>query len=573
MTGLTTVTGLTGGTAYTFQIRAVNAAGPGAASDGSEPATPTGPPLAPTGFSATAGVLKAALAWANPSDTTITKYQYRQSADGGNNWSPDWTDIPLSDASTTSYEVTGLTGGTAYTFQVRAVNDAGPGAATDTVTVTPVAAAPLAPPDFSAIEGDESAALSWTAAADNGAPITKYQYQQDGGAWSDIPDSAPGEANALSFTVTGLTNGTEYTFKLRAVNSIGVGAETDSKTATPGAPPGAPSGLEAVAGAATVKLSWTLPGNLSITAYQFRQSADDGSTWNPDWTEITGSGAATFEYTVERLVHGIEYTFEIRAMRGNVAGPESSVTATLKPAKPVVTAEAGVEQVTLKWDDPNDVSITGYQVKQDTGAWTAIAGSGRATVEHTVTGLTNGTEYTFQIRAIQGTVAGTESDAVTTTPQGVPLAPTDFSATRGDASVLLSWTAANDNGSTLTKYQYQEDEGAWTDIDNSAPGGANALSFTVTGLTNGTEYTFKLRAVSGLGNGAETAERTATPVAAQAAEINLWSTTLTVGKHSSEDEFGYNLQYKYDSFVERLVRDGPWSARVSGREAPRAVGC
>ena len=30
---------------------------------------------------------------------------------------------------------------------------------------------------------------------------------------------------------------------------------------------------------------------------------------------------------------------------------------------------------------------------------------------------------------------------------------------------------------------------------------------------------------------------------------------------------------KIDSFVERPVRDGPWSARVSGREAPRAVGC
>ena len=365
-----TVTGLTGGTAYTFQIRAVNAAGPGAASDGSEPATPTGPPLAPTGFSATAGVLKAALAWTNPSDDTITKYQYRQSADGGSNWSPDWTDIPLSDASTTSYEVTGLTAGTAYTLQVRAVNDAGPGAATDTVTVTvtPVAAAPLAPPDFSATEGDGSAILSWGAADDNGAAITKYQYQQDSGAWIDIDDSAPGGDNALSFTVTGLTNGTEYTFKLRAVNSIGEGAAPAQAIATP----------------------------------------------------------------------------------------------------------AGVPLA------------------------------------------------------------------------GVPLAPTGFSATRGDASVILSWTAAANNGAPIKKYQYQQD-GSWKDIPDSAPGRANAVSFTVTGLTNGTTYRFRVRAVSGLGNGAETAERTATPVAAQAAEIELWSATLTVGKRSEQNEFGYNLQYSYGS--------------------------
>ena len=164
-----------------------------------------------------------------------------------------------------------------------------------------------------------------------------------------------------------------------------------------------------------------------------------------------------------------------------------------------------------------------------------------------MTGLTNGTVYTFKLRAVNSLGAGGETGEKGVTPAGVPLAPTGFSATRGDGSVLLSWTAANDNGAALTGYQYQQDGGAWTDIDNSAPGGANALSFTVTGLTNGTIYTFKLRAVNSEGAGAETAERTATPVAAQATEINLWSATLTVGKRSEKNEFGYNLQYNYGS--------------------------
>ena len=99
-------------------------------------------PGAPTGFSATAGSGMVDLTWANPNDATITKYQYQQSTDGGSNWDPDWKDITDSEASTNSYEVTGLTGGTAYTFQVRAVNAAGPGDATDTVTATPAAANP-----------------------------------------------------------------------------------------------------------------------------------------------------------------------------------------------------------------------------------------------------------------------------------------------------------------------------------------------------------------------------------------------------------------------------------------------
>ena len=81
-------------------------------------------PGAPTSFSASAGPAKVALAWANPNDTTITKYQYRQKE--GSGAFGNWKNISGSDASTTSYDVTGLTVGTAYTFQVRAVNAAAP---------------------------------------------------------------------------------------------------------------------------------------------------------------------------------------------------------------------------------------------------------------------------------------------------------------------------------------------------------------------------------------------------------------------------------------------------------------
>ncbi len=90
----------------------------------------------------------------------------------------------------------------------------------------------------------------------------------------------------------------------------------------------------------------------------------------------------------------------------------------------------------------------------------------------------------------------------------VPTAPQNFTATPGDGQVALSWTApASDGGSAITKYQVSKDDGAnWTDV------GLNT-TYTFTGLTNGTTYTFKVRAVNGAGNGAE-ASTTATPVAA-----------------------------------------------------------
>lgn len=94
-------------------------------------------PAKPTGARATGGNANVMLAWADPSDATIAKWQYRQKA--GTGAYGDWTDLPGSGASTTSYTVTGLTNGTAYTFQIRAVNSTGAGGASDEVSATPTA--------------------------------------------------------------------------------------------------------------------------------------------------------------------------------------------------------------------------------------------------------------------------------------------------------------------------------------------------------------------------------------------------------------------------------------------------
>ena len=96
----------------------------------------TAAPGQPADFDASVGRSQVALSWDDPGDPTITKYQYRQSADGGQSWSPDWTDVSNSDKGTTSHMVSGLTIGTEHTFSVRAVNDAGSGSAAS-ITITP----------------------------------------------------------------------------------------------------------------------------------------------------------------------------------------------------------------------------------------------------------------------------------------------------------------------------------------------------------------------------------------------------------------------------------------------------
>ena len=88
---------------------------------------------------------------------------------------------------------------------------------------------PDPPVNAKATASSAQVSLSWEAPADDGgSKINRYAYRQkeNGGAfseWVDIPDSRPGEANAGSYTVTGLTNGSTYTFELRAVNINGGG--------------------------------------------------------------------------------------------------------------------------------------------------------------------------------------------------------------------------------------------------------------------------------------------------------------------------------------------------------------
>ena len=80
-------------------------------------------PGKPTGFSATGGDAEVSLSWSNPNDTSITKYQVRHKADSSFADGDDlWEDITGSGSGTTSHTVTGLTNGTEYVFQIRAVN-------------------------------------------------------------------------------------------------------------------------------------------------------------------------------------------------------------------------------------------------------------------------------------------------------------------------------------------------------------------------------------------------------------------------------------------------------------------
>ncbi len=199
-------------------------------------------PAAPTAVTGTPGDGSVTVSWTAPSTggAPIDEYVVQYSSDGGSTWTDDSTN---SDA--TSYTVTGLSNGTGYVFKVRAVNDANaalpndvpPGpysAATGTVTPAPAPPTPLppsAPTNVVAIAGNSQAIVTWGAPVSPGSfPVSSYRVTASPGSQACITSS-------LSCTVSGLSNGTSYTFSVTALSGAGWGASASAGPVTPNTGP------------------------------------------------------------------------------------------------------------------------------------------------------------------------------------------------------------------------------------------------------------------------------------------------------------------------------------------------
>jgi hypothetical protein len=168
-------------------------------------AIPSSPPEAPAGLAVTTGDGEVGLSWTTPADngSAIIRYEYRVREDGETSWDPDWTEVADSDASTTGYTVGNLTNGTAYTFEVRAVNGSGAGTSAGVRAVPGTAPAlgvgGCADGFFVGNPGSNTGLVS-----DCGALVAIRNHWTEGSGNADLPSTHPlrtwglGESAAIS---------------------------------------------------------------------------------------------------------------------------------------------------------------------------------------------------------------------------------------------------------------------------------------------------------------------------------------------------------------------------------------
>ena len=400
------------------------------------------------------------------------------------------------------------------------------------VTVHDAQATAPGAPGLQAAAGNQSATLRWTPPGDDGgAPVTGYEYSRDGGA----PVVADG---AESHTVGGLENGTDYAFRLRAVNRIGRGAWSAAQTVRP-VPRTlrlTPSALvvdEGTSGSYTVELTEAPTGTVRVTiaghagtdvTLSRNRLTFTTTNWDtPQTVMVTASedsdavdDTVTLTYTVSGggydgvMLPDLEVTVAdndggIVAVPASLTVAEGGtgsyvLTLTRRPTSPVTVTVAVGGGVTA---NPATLTFTAgnFQTVQTVNV-TAAQDSDRkdavVTLRHAATG---GGYAVVAGDARSAPVAVTVHDAQATAP-GAP----GLQAAAGNQSATLRWTPPNDDGGApVTGYEYRRDDGAPVATDG-------AESHTVGGLENGADYTFEVRAVNRIGAGAWSAAKTVRPV-------------------------------------------------------------
>lgn len=269
-----------------------------------------------------------------------------------------------------------------------------------------------------------------------------------------------------------------------------------------------PVAIRSVPGDSQVVVSWTNPkANRGIRIVQYTVIAVPGGQ-RCSTTRMTSC-------TVRGLLNGTGYRFRIKAISTSGTSRTSALSPQVTPftapeAPSAVSAIPGDGQAQVTWTPPSTdggAPITGYAVVARPGDRSCET-SGALTC--TVAGLTNGIPYTFSVTARN--TAGSSRESATSpivTPRTVPSVPRNASGVAGDRQVSLSWQSPNsDGGSPITGYVVIGASGEVV----CEPGLKSEC--VISGLTNGTSYSFDIRAVNAAGRGALVSVGPLTPVAA-----------------------------------------------------------
>ena len=450
-----------------------------------------------------------------------------------------------------------------------------------------------------------------SATVDGNAPVGSDRSSE----WVDASHTGTGATQSI----VGLSGGQEYRFRVRAKSAAGAGAWAFVRAVPRKIPE--PPGLVVGPGNAKLDLAWRAPPG-TVTGYDVHYTSalstgdtpvgddDDASGSNPAtaWVAVSRTGTdTTVSQSISSLTNGTAYRVRVRGK--NAGGEGSWAHGTGTPAADAVTppgrptnlmTRQTMEGATVTWTAPAG-TVTGYDVHATsasdtdphpvsgadpvgddddasgsdlTAAWVNLEHSG-TTASHAAEGLTGAREYRFRVRAKNAGGAGVWAfvRGVAGLPPG---AVTGLGVAAGDATLDLSWTAPA--GTVPAGYDVHytsasagsvpndqaasgnDPSAAWVAVDRGTEAEPPAVSQSITGLANGTQYRVRVRAVTGSGGG-PWVHKTGTPAKPT---MGFGTHTEVVAEGESETTtVKLNAALAVDTIVNiEVVTDKPASGRA-----------
>ncbi len=279
----------------------------------------------------------------------------------------------------------------------------------------------------------------------------------------------------------------------------------------------------------------------------------DGINWTAIGAPLTMALPAT-------ILVGLAVTSHVDGTLATAVFDNVTVTRPAPPTKPEpptgLTGIAGDRKIDLTWTPPAG-PVTSYTVKRADvagGPYTPVA-SGIPGTSYSNTGLDNGRTYYYVVSASNAAGEGNDSGEISAVPAPPPLpgAPGNLNATAGNAKIDLSWTAATGVVSGYTVKRSTVASGPYTNVVT----GVTGLTYSNTGLTNGTRYYYVVAASNSGGEGPSSTEVSAIPTAppvtwssvdvgavARAGSFSESSGTFTVNG-SGADIYGTADEFRY----------------------------
>ncbi len=468
-------------------------------------------PDAPTSLGASKGDTQISLSWTAPASnggSAITDYivEYKLTSEP-----TTWSTFADGTSTSTTATVTGLTNDLSYDFRVKAVNAFGTSAASSTATKTPGApTVPDAPTIGTAVPGNTNTLVAFTPPADNGgSAITLYTVTSSPGNITATGSESP-------ITVTGLTNGVEYTFTVVATNSIGNSAASSASNAV------TPSLLGN-------QLSDNFTGTTINTTkwFEFDPTGKGGlagkitqnGTLSIADSYTSGSWGANALISQDSFsASSLEISGVMNTASSPLIGYGDYLFGTSGTKAYLVYAQHGSDVLALSWNGGSSTSTSCGTATSGATFKMKIISGGFEVYKNGVLQCTHNTAVVVDDKPIflqTSAAASTFDDILVYGTKTTAIAPgqvTGLSVTGMNKQALLNWDVPTSNGyAVISDYTIEyklSSAGSWSTF---ADGTSQNTKATVTGLTNGLAYDFRVSAVNSFGAGTASSTASATP--------------------------------------------------------------